>query len=101
MKVEFEKNDDPNVMARAEAADGTQIIVMTAPASSIDGENGPVIIPSFDDKVVIVVYSEEFVMALAPNKGDSMKEVGSKMNQFTKIVANGVVVGREFVSKNR
>lgn len=100
MKVEFEKNEDPNVMAQAYAHDGTEIVVMTAPASTIDGD-GPIVIPTFDEKVIIVVYSEKFVMGFAPNEDDSMKEVGAKMNQFSKIIANGVVTGRKFVAESK
>ena len=98
MEVQFEAND-PEVMARCVSTNGEEILVVTAPASSIDDEIGPVILPGFDSDHIVVVFSEEYVMAMAPNEEDSMKEVADKMRFFANTINEGVKAGLQWMAE--
>lgn len=98
MQVKFEKND-PEVMARCVTERGEEILVVTAPCSSIDGEIGPVVMPGFDSDHIVVVFSEEYVMSMAPSKDDSMKEVAEKMRFFTNTINEGVKAGLQWMAE--
>jgi hypothetical protein len=98
MEVKFEA-DDPEVMARCFTPRGEEILVVTAPASSIDGEIGPVIMPGFDSDHIVVVFSEEYVMSMAPTQEDSIKEVADKMRFFANTINEGVKAGLQWMGE--
>jgi hypothetical protein len=98
MEVKYEAND-PDVMARCLTPRGEEILVVTAPASSIDGEIGPTILPGFDSDHIVVVFSEEYVMAMAPHQEDSKKEVADKMRFFANTINEGVKAGLQWMSE--
>lgn len=93
--VVFEKNEDPNVLARAIRKD-VEAVILSAPASSINGEDGPVIIPNSESQITIVV-SEESLQALYPVEGDGPREVAEKMRLFTGVVGKAVRVGFAYI----
>lgn len=98
MEVKFEA-DDPEVMARCFTPTGGEILVVTAPASSIDEEVGPVILPGLDSDHIVVVFSEEYVMSMAPDEEDSMKEVKDKMRLYLNIIDEGVEAGLQWMAE--
>lgn len=60
MTFEWEE-DDPEVIGRTIFGDGREIVVITAPASALDGADGPVVIPGADNESrITVVFAEEF-----------------------------------------
>jgi phage terminase large subunit-like protein len=94
--VAFTKLEDKNVLARGEFAEQGVVTIMTAPSSSIDGVDGPVLIAGADPLHVNVVYSDEFIERLVPD-GLSEKEIAESMRAIAKVIANGMHIGREFV----
>lgn len=52
--------DDPDVIGRGMLDDDGEVVVLTAPSASIDGD-GPQIIPGFGDNQVVVVWGTEYV----------------------------------------
>ena len=101
MRMEFEKNEDKNVMARAEFEDGLRVTVMTAPPESINGEEGPIVFPTFDQDVYTVVYSENYVMDIGLiHKGDTDKDVAAKMRFVTTLIHEGIQAARDYRTKH-
>jgi hypothetical protein len=98
MEVKFEAND-PEVMARCSTPTGGEVLVVTAPSSSIDDEIGPVILPGLDSDNIVVVFSEEYVMSMAPHQGDSKQEVAEKMRLYLNIIDQGVEAGLQWMAE--
>lgn len=92
--IRFEKNEDKNVMVTATTEWGRNVLVVTAPASSIDGGTGPVLIASdlMDD--VIVVYSDEYLDSMIPT---SESEVPMSIARVTSAISIGVSMGMEYL----
>ena len=63
--------NDPDVIARATASDGREVLLLMAPATALDGSDGPVVIPGFDSTRVHVVLSDEFVQNYVIAEDDS------------------------------
>jgi hypothetical protein len=92
----FESNDDKSVMATATTASGRDILVVTAPASSIDGSEGPVLIASDLMENVIVVYSDEYIDSLIPTSPD---EVALSIAQVTTVINVGIATGMAYLKE--
>ncbi len=90
----FESNDDKSVMATAKTASGRDILVVTAPASSIDGSEGPVLIAGDLMADVIVVYSDEYIDSLIPTTPD---EVATSIAQVTTVINVGIATGMAYL----
>lgn len=94
--VAFTKLEDKNILARGEFENQGVVTIMTAPSSSIDGEDGPVLIAGADPLHVNVVYSDEFIDSLVRDRINE-KEIAESMRAISKVIANGMHIGREFV----
>jgi len=92
----FESNDDKSVMATATTVGGREILVVTAPASSIDGSEGPVLIASDLMESVIVVYSDEYIDSLIPTSPD---EVALSIAQVTTVINVGIATGMAYLKE--
>jgi hypothetical protein len=92
----FESNDDKSVMATATTVSGRDILVVTAPASSIDGSEGPVLIASDLMENVIVVYSDEYIDSLIPTSPD---EVALSIAQVTTVINVGIATGMAYLKE--
>lgn len=92
--IRFEQNEDNSVMATAMTEWGRNVLVVTAPASSIDGGTGPVLIASdlMDD--VIVVYSDEYLDSMIPT---SESEVSMSIARVTSAISIGVSMGMDYL----
>jgi hypothetical protein len=76
--LEYESNDH-DVIARASCADGREVLLLMAPATALNGYEGPVIIPGFDSDRVHVVLSDEFLSAFVIADDDSAETRREKL----------------------
>lgn len=92
--IRFEQNEDSSVMATGMTEWGRNVLVVTAPASSIDGGTGPVLIAGdlMDD--VIVVYSDEYIESMIPT---SEQDVPMSIAKVTSAISIGVTMGMEYL----
>jgi hypothetical protein len=97
--IEWAK-DDPDVIARAFTEDGGEIVILIAPASSIDGRDGPVLIPGWYSSKVNVVYSEEFVDRVIGDEVDvdPLTLVAAKAALLSGIMDAGIAVGLQYLN---
>lgn len=95
LDVQFVRMEDRNVIASALSPTGQSITLMTAPASSIDGQDGPVVITDLDDNV-LVVYSDEYIDSIAPQQGDIVFE---SVKAIAHIIHEGIGVGVDYINK--
>jgi hypothetical protein len=94
--VAFTKLEDENILARGMFANEGVVTIITAPASSIDGETGPIIIEGADSWHVNVVYADEYVDAMVRDSID-VKEIAQSMRDISTIIGNGMHIGRSFL----
>lgn len=94
------QEDDPEVVARAVTHDGGEIIILLAPAASIDGRDGPVLIPGWDSSKVNVVYSEEFIERVLGDAVDvdPLILISARAALIAGIMDAGIAVGLEYLS---
>lgn len=92
--IRYEANSDPNLMATVVTRSGRKVLIVTAPASSIDGGTGPVVIASDFMDNVIVVYSEEYIDEMAPNSDD---EVVASIAAVTTVIKVGAALGLDYI----
>lgn len=97
--IEWEQND-PNVIARAITVDDSEIVILVAPASSIDGRDGPVLIPGWDSTKVNVVYSQEFLdRVIGDETGvDPYALIAAKAALMSGIMDAGIAVGLQYLN---
>lgn len=95
--VQFVQMDDTNVMASAIAPTGQTITLITAPAPSIEGQDGPVLIPTVGGDM-LVVYSEEYVDSIALNSEGDHSAIVQAM---ARILYEGVGVGIDHINATR
>lgn len=89
---EFEINDS-DVIARALCSDGRDVLLIMAPASAIDGSDGPVIIPGIDSDRVHVVLSDEFLSAYVVEDDDSAETRREKLFLLSHAVRASLSLG--------
>lgn len=95
--IQFVKMDDTKVMASAIAPTGQTITLITAPSSSIEGQDGPVVIPTVNEDV-LVVYSDEYIDSIAlRSEGDR----GLIVEAVARILHEGVGVGIDHINAAR
>lgn len=92
----FTKLEDKNILARGEFSDEGVVTIMTAPPSSIDGENGPVLITGADSFHVNVVYSDVYIDSLVHGR-ITASDMNESMRAVSDIVTQGMFVGRQFL----
>jgi len=94
--IKFAKLGDKNILARGEFKDEGVVTIMTAPPSSIDGEDGPVLIAGADSFDVTVVYSDVYIDSLVRDR-ITATDMTESMRAVSNIVTQGMFVGREFL----
>lgn len=85
--------NDPDVIARATASDGREVLLLVAPAAAINGSTGPAIIPGFDSTRVHVVLSDEFIGRYVIADDDSAETVREKLALLTYAVRESLSIG--------
>ena len=85
--------NDPDVIARATASDGREVLLLMAPAAALDGSDGPVVIPGFDSTRVHVVLSDEFVQNYVIADDDSAETVREKLALLSYAVRESLSIG--------
>ena len=97
--IDWEEND-PDVIARAVTTDDSEILILIAPASSIDGRDGPVLIPGWDSSKINVVYSEEFLERVIGDETDvdPLALIAAKAALLSGIMDAGIAVGLQYLN---
>ena len=90
--------DDPDVIARAKSDDGHEVLILSAPASAIDGQDGPVLIPSMSSDFAIVVLSEEFIRTFTLSDDDTVETMRQKIELVGDVVRASVSYGMAFLN---
>jgi hypothetical protein len=85
--------NDPDVIARATASDGREVLLLMAPAAALDGSDGPVVIPGFDSDRVHVVLSDEFIERYVIAEDDSAETVREKLALLSYAVRESLSLG--------
>lgn len=85
--------NDPDVIARAVCADGREVLLLTAPATALDGSDGPVVIPGIDSTRVHVILSDEFLSAYVIADGDSAETIREKLTLLSYAVRASLSLG--------
>lgn len=91
------ESNDPDVIARALDPNGREVLLLSAPASSIDGLTGPILIPTFSSTSVIVVLAQEFVDRFVIADYDDGDMIRAKIDAIGKLVRESVRYGMSFL----
>ena len=89
--------DDPDVIARATSDNGFEVLLVSAPASSIDGHTGPIAIPSFSPRSIVVVLAAEFIDRFCLDDSDTIETMRDKIGIVGDLVRGSIDYGMAYL----